>query len=370
MPEIAKIDPSSINSPLALIALFVAMIELFLLFPITKLQGRDRSLLVYFIIGYPIFIAASFFVFLWFKPINLYTPQTLSENLQRALLPESLKFDRVDVAAIEVKVSQLEFQLHDVSQKIGGGAASALPADVAKLSDLDNLKRDLLARAEAAGDVSRAGLASAAKEIRDSQTQTLNERAAAATAQLKKFNAWLKQLGLAVTADLPSVSNFLEQANGPYLVGNSITLGPANQDYFVPGLYINAIAQKLNVRTEVSDGTFHLVWTSADYMVSKFADTKFPNPDGPFSATSKTVPATKGYKISYKLFVDLADTFGDKVVEAGIVRMINEWNSASTLSSSLKSLATGMSNAGVSKEKASAILEKAEDQFASLTAAN
>jgi hypothetical protein len=209
MPEIAKIDPSAINSPLALIALFVAMIELFLLFPITRLQGRDRSLLVYFIIGYPIFIAGSFFAFLWFKPVNLYTPQTLSADLQRALLPAGLNTqlapDRAATAAIELKVTQLEVQLRDVSHKMESNSAPLVPTDVAKLSDLEKLKADLLARAEAAGDVSRVGLATAAGDIRDTEIKSANERAAAVAAQLDKFISWIKEIGLTDSAPPPSI---------------------------------------------------------------------------------------------------------------------------------------------------------------------
>src|SRR5437879_13121193 len=51
---------------------------------------QPGSLLVAFVIGYPVFIAGAFFVFLWNKPVNLYKPQTLSEHLQEALLPERL----------------------------------------------------------------------------------------------------------------------------------------------------------------------------------------------------------------------------------------------------------------------------------------
>jgi hypothetical protein len=110
-----KIDPSAINSPLALIALFVAIIELFLVYPITQLTGWDRTLLVIFVIVYPVFIAGSFFVFLWKKPVNLYTPQTLSADLQQALLPDKLlASDRAAVSAIGLKLTTIETQLREV----------------------------------------------------------------------------------------------------------------------------------------------------------------------------------------------------------------------------------------------------------------
>jgi hypothetical protein len=375
MPEIAKFDPSAINSPLALIALFVAMIELFLLFPITRLEGRDRSLLVYFIIGYPIFIAGSFFAFLWFKPVNLYTPQTLSENLQRALLPENfnrqLAPDRADVAAIQLKVTQLEVQLRDVSHKLDGNASSVVPADVAKLSDLEKLKADLLARAEAAGDLSRAGLATAAKEVRDDEVKALKNRAADASAQLEKFISWLKENGLTVSVPAPTIDpGDSLSLTGPSVGSNDITLGPPNRDFLVPGLYIRIIASKLDVPTPFGEGTFQLAWTTSDYMASQFGHIKFPDPNGFIRNTLTKSGVSAGYAIMYRLFGDLSGEFGDNALKAGVVRMINEWDTKSNLKSSFKSIAAGMSSAGANSEKVLSVLKGAEDQFVAAKAEN
>lgn len=122
-----EIDPSSIDSPLALIALFVAMIELFLLYPLARLEGTDRSRIIWFIIGYPIFIAVAFFGFLWFKPVNLYSPQILPENLQQALLPEVRQEAKEDVVA---SVAPINSQLKLLEDKI-----SYLSKDIAALQD-------------------------------------------------------------------------------------------------------------------------------------------------------------------------------------------------------------------------------------------
>lgn len=121
------IDPSSIDSPLALIALFVAIIELFLLYPLAKLDGLDRSRIVWFVIAYPIFIAVSFFVFLWFKPVNLYSPQILPENLQQAFLPEVKKEAAQDVAA---SIAPLNSQIKQLEEKF-----SFLTKDIASLQN-------------------------------------------------------------------------------------------------------------------------------------------------------------------------------------------------------------------------------------------
>lgn len=122
-----EIDPSSIDSPLALIALFVALIELFLLYPLAKLDGTDRRRIVWFVIGYPIFIAVAFFGFLWFKPVNLYSPQILPENLQQAFLPEVRQEAKEDVVA---SVAPINSQIKQLEEKI-----SFLTKDILSLQE-------------------------------------------------------------------------------------------------------------------------------------------------------------------------------------------------------------------------------------------
>ena len=284
-----KIDPSAINSPLAMIALFVAIIELFLIFPVSKLTGRDRTLLVIFIVAYPIFIAGSFFVFLWNKPVNLYTPQTLSENLQKALLPAGfdtqLAPDRATLEVVKLKVTQLELQLRDISHKMESNAGLVAPPDVAKLSDLEKLKVELLKRAEATGDVSRTGLATAAKEIQTEKQKSLAERAAAARNELVKFKLWLQPKGLTVSAPDLKIKADFETSLPAALNKDTVTLGSAATDYVVPAYYIKAIAESKGVKSDVADDErmFTFVWTISDYMATKFSNATFPNPNGPYS---------------------------------------------------------------------------------------
>src|SRR5262245_33494075 len=127
----------------------------------------------------PFFIAGSFFLFLWNKPINLYKPQTLSEHLQEALLPEKLNGqlapDRAAVAAIELKITTLETQFRDMSQRFqASGAGVNVASDVAKQSllEIERLKAEVLAKAESSGDLSRVGLASAARDIQTKELQS------------------------------------------------------------------------------------------------------------------------------------------------------------------------------------------------------
>jgi len=355
-------DPTAIDSPLALIALFVAIIELFLIYPITKLDGRDRSLLVGFVIGYPIFIAGAFFVFLWNKPVNLYKPQTLSENLQQALLPERLNTqlapDRAAVVALEVKVTTLETQLRDTAQKIQGNLgtippAPTLPADFAKLSEEFNaLKRDLLARAQAAGDVSPSGLASAARQVQTEEAKSQASRVTIAEERIASFKSWTQNKGVTKAAMLPVIVSEGTNSNGPSFRGeeNKIILGPPQRDYMIPGLYINALAASSGYK-----GTFALPWMLSDYMASRFGRIKIPNPEGPyrFIEGEKKIAAKDWltYDDLYTLFNNLSQAFGDDLVDAGVVTMINDWSSTSDTNSSMKSMSSGMIKAGAAQKE-------------------
>jgi hypothetical protein len=374
-----KFDPSAINSPLAMIALFVAIIELFLIFPVSKLDGRDRSVLVLFIVAYPIFIAGSFFIFLWNKPVNLYTPQTLSVDLQRALLPQHLNGqlapDRAAITAIELKVTTLEAQIRDFSQSTQSSANISLPVDLAKLSDLEKLKSDLLARAEASGDLSRSGLATAAQEIRQEEANKVTERIVATSERLEKFKIWIEQKGLKVSVPTPSVEGPTSSATGlSFKSGgtrNSITLGPPSQDFWAHGLYVNAIAEQRKFEGDFRVGTGQLMWTTADYMASKFSNSVFPNSIGPYRHTLENKGlAAKGYSQTYQLFSELSKTFGDPALEAGVIAMLNEWNSKSGLRSSFESMVAGMGRAGVNAEAVSSVFDKYRARLESLLAEN
>lgn len=356
-----KIDPSAINSPLALIALFVAIIELFLIFPITQLTGWDRSILVIFIIAYPIFIASAFFVFLWNKPVNLYTPQTLSTDLQQALLPDKLLApDRAAVTAIELKISTLETQIRDVSQRVQSSAGMIAVSDVAKLSDLDDLKKELLSRAEAAGDVSRGGIASVAREIQIEVAEEMSARIELANKQLSKFKTWIEEMGLApVTVPFPKV--VAVDSDGPsvtYSSENTIKLGPAGSDYVIPGLYINFVAHAKRYESNFVDGRGELVWVLCEYLSCRFQHLKFPHVYAINELKKNKSRVARIYDQLYKMFLRLLDEVDDTSVEVGVISMINHWNSKSDLQSSFASMVTGMSKAGGDSKRLSSICEE------------
>jgi hypothetical protein len=367
-----KIDPSAINSPLALIALFVAIIELFLLYPITQLGGWDRSLLVIFIIAYPVFIATAFFIFLWNKPVNLYTPHTLSVDLQQALLPDKLLApDRAAVTAVELKITALETQIREVTQQIQSNAGMIAATDVAKLSDLDALKNELLSRAEAAGDVSRRGLASAARELQLQATEETDARIALANEQLPRFKAWIEKHGLEpVSIPIPRVVG--EDSGGPYIGPSSsaephITLGPEKSDYTIPGLFIYFVAKAKDYHLDFVDGRGELVWVVCEFMSCRFGNLQFPSNYLLREVTSGRSKIVKIYRLLYKLFSRLIDGGGSKAVQAGIVRMINHWNSQSTVGSSLSSIVEGMSEQGGDAKTLSGICGEYLRQIAAIS---
>ena len=357
-----KLDPSAIESPLALIALFVAIIELFLLYPIAKLEGRDRSLIIIFVIAYPVFIAGSFFVFLWNKPVNLYQPQTLSENLQQALLPEKLNNqlapDRAAISAVELKISSLENQLRSVLLQVNTAGS-----DVAKRSDLEALKSELLARAKAAGDVSPTGLASAAKEIKSEAEKEIKDRVALARTKVEEFATWLQKKGLKPRPPLPQLANTSSGLGLTINVSdNTIELGSPAEDYRAPGLYVYpvAYAQKALppsfVRTEPGYGNVprSFVYIVLEYLACGFANMEFPNQ----SLLYQNLKTSEKYDYIFKLLSELSEKTSRGQLEAALVRMFNDWNVNSDLASSLRSIEAALVESGVQAGKISHSFEE------------
>src|SRR5207248_2346632 len=72
----------AVDTPLSIIALFVALIELFLAYPVTQLQGPERMILLVFMTAFPFLVASAFFFILWYRPIHLYRPQDITPGLE------------------------------------------------------------------------------------------------------------------------------------------------------------------------------------------------------------------------------------------------------------------------------------------------
>lgn len=182
-------------------------------------------------------------------------------------------------------------------------------------------------------------------------------RAFAAAAQINKFTLWAKSKGLRLLPKAPVVKANVTQA--PTVDRDSITLGPANADYLIPGMYVNAVAASQGFETDPKNATHELMWTAADYMASRFGDIAFPNPAGPRDSPSgRSAEVARLFHDAYDLFNELIGGFGNDTVEAGVINMMNEWNAKSDLQSSLASFAAGMTRAGADAKSVQAAFEK------------
>jgi hypothetical protein len=69
------------------------------------------------------------------------------------------------------------------------------------------------------------------------------------------------------------------------------------------------------------------------------------------------------YTLMYDLFKELIGSFGNDSVEAGVINMMNEWNSKSDLQSSFDSFSEGMSTAGAELKSVKSVFAKYRTKF-------
>jgi hypothetical protein len=67
-------------NPLAVIASLIGVVELAFAYPITKLSGSNQTILVFFMVGFPVFLVSCFFLTVWFKPGHLYSPRDYADD--------------------------------------------------------------------------------------------------------------------------------------------------------------------------------------------------------------------------------------------------------------------------------------------------
>lgn len=60
----------------------MVLIEGFLAYPVTQLQGAEQLLIVGFMIIFPFFVASLFFYVVWHRPIHLYRPAEITPGLE------------------------------------------------------------------------------------------------------------------------------------------------------------------------------------------------------------------------------------------------------------------------------------------------
>ncbi len=229
---------SAIDSPLAVIALFVAIIELFLIFPLKHLDNDNRKRLVLFVIGYPFFIATSFFLFLWFRPANLYNPAELPEKLHGEFVNRRIIESTGRTAALELKLQEVEKTI-DVLRKTQSDLSIAdhtpdvkgkLERSVEKI-DVDDLAKfitkELLKEGSASPNAVKAAKQVAENLIDDQRQARVEED----KQKMSKFAKWLTKLGFKKGGSEIKIKLDPEAQFIGYFYGtNEITVGEAAYD--------------------------------------------------------------------------------------------------------------------------------------------
>lgn len=108
-------------NPLLIIGMFIALTEVVVVYAISKTQGEVQKKLTTFVVSFPILIATTFFLFLWFKPSNLYSPRDFhsdesylslqnvkSNNIIRDALQQELNKNRATDSLITIDLSEFD----------------------------------------------------------------------------------------------------------------------------------------------------------------------------------------------------------------------------------------------------------------------
>ena len=198
----------AIRSPLGIIALFVALIELFLAYPVTQLQGPDRTLIVYFMVFFPFFVASVFFIVLIFRPLNLYNPSELTPNLQErfptAVIAENKAWEikvrelQNYISSLEGRTTQSERTLTEMVTKSG----LTQRAEKALTSEIASLTEEIRARLPPASPLDTSSLERAKDDVVKARLRSREQRTEAVLEQHLRMKQWLVTRGFSNIPEL------------------------------------------------------------------------------------------------------------------------------------------------------------------------
>lgn len=191
-----------VNTPLGLIALFVAVIELFLAYPVTQLGGNERLIMVVFMVTFPFFVAGMFFFVLWHRPLHLYAPQDIPADLQVRVQEDTATF-----LTLKVRVGELESENAALRNRAAPPEAAVLsPARAAELAPAgaDVEVKQLADEVKAAIGTSNATDDRAVERVKVAverrRSETKADQRRRVTRTMKEFREWLEGVGF---TDLP-----------------------------------------------------------------------------------------------------------------------------------------------------------------------
>ncbi|MGH9980322.1 MAG: hypothetical protein ACRD6U_02070 [Nitrososphaeraceae archaeon] len=199
-----------IKSPLSIIALFVALIEAFLAYPVTQLEGIERLILVTFMTSFPFFVAIGFFYILWHKPINLYNPGEIPTGLQDRYQPE------IKAIAFEVKINEIEQQINTLFQvsnrgtsvfenKSQDGATIGTFGKHTTQDDLNSIEAELKSKIQKTTDPNPKTLRNIKNEIQNDRMTEKREIIETIVKETSKFKIWLEKIGFKNLPEIPNI---------------------------------------------------------------------------------------------------------------------------------------------------------------------
>lgn len=263
-----------VKTPLSIIALFVALIELFLAYPVIQLQGVERLILVVFMAVFPFFVASSFFVILWHKPKNLYSPGEIAEatvierniaaEMENASLKEEIK--RLRERAIPQEAAVLDPRT--VSIQLAGKARQIAE------SDTKAIEAQVRSRIEEEGKVDDSVAQEIKSEIQKTRRQSKQRKAQQVQREMSKFRDWLESRGFVNLPDIPKIlieppdflNAYYDASNNKAHFGELIS---ADSDT-IAHTYFHVVIQNLGVLTKFEGETGALTEGYCDYYACSY----------------------------------------------------------------------------------------------------
>jgi hypothetical protein len=271
---VERIQIPVVKTPLSIIALFVVLIELFLAYPVTQLEGTERLILVVFMTVFPLFVSSAFFIILWHRPRNLYSPGEIAE----AAATER----RV---AAELKVEELEQENQRLRQRATPTEAAVLAPDTAiqlsvesgtVQSDVKSIEAEVRDRIQTADRQDETSLQAVKRDIRQRRQKSKAQKARRVEKEMSRFRDWLEMRGFKGLPDLPKIiieaPDFFNAYYNPR--DNSAHFGEVliEDSDAVAQTYFHIVIQVLGVLEEFQGETAALAEAYCDYYACSYND--------------------------------------------------------------------------------------------------
>lgn len=369
-----------VKTPLSIIALFVALIELFLAYPVTQLEDIERLILVVFMTVFPFFVAAAFFLLLWHKPKNLYSPGEIAEA--------SVIERRV---AAELKVEELEQEIQRLRQRaIPPQATIMTPAAAAELakeigqtaqSDVKAIEAQVRAQIKTSGAaMDESAVEEVKREVQRTRKETRQQKAQQARTEMSKFRHWLEGRGFADLPDIPDIvieppellNAYYNPSDGTVHLGALIS----DDSDTLAHTYFHIVIQSFDVLTKFEGETAALAEGCCDYFACSYNGDPYLGEKFASAAGSKTgwirnlldvVRMDKTEPTPHAMSLvwsgacwELREVFGKEKVDAALCSALPKLAKDSTISQAAQTLQEEMAElvGGESKAKVKKVFQK------------